>query len=41
MFRAARKRQPCCELGEKQAGFDSLNEKANDTRTKNVGLTLG
>jgi hypothetical protein len=42
MFGTPWKRQPCRELGEDHAGFDSLNEQANlnDTRTENVGLTL-
>ena len=40
MFGTPWKRQPCRELGENHAGFNSLNEKANDTRTENAGLTL-
>jgi hypothetical protein len=40
MFGTSSKRQPCRELGENHAGFDSLNEQASDTRTENDGLTL-
>ncbi|KAF8272716.1 hypothetical protein EI94DRAFT_1697267 [Lactarius quietus] len=32
--------QPCRELRENHASFDSLNEKADDARTENVGATF-
>lgn len=40
MFGTSWKRQPCRELRENNAGLDALNQKANDTRTEDIGLTL-
>jgi len=39
MFRMPWQRQPCRDLSENEGSSDSLDEKANDTRAQNVGLT--
>ena len=36
MFGTPWKRQPCRELGENHASFDSLYEQANDTGSEKV-----
>lgn len=34
------RRQPCRELRENHTSLDSLDKKANDTRSENVGATF-